>query len=411
MATKNVTYQELKTILKSNPAAGEPIRVPSIKTESAPSVVNKISSQSLEIVLDESNRAKVPGIVAEYNLAEMNPNEIILFGNHLQQGLSQKFDEILAEITKGNSPILFELFSKLKSGVDDANIAEIETQIRKSLNQGWITSILDTLGLSSVAARVQKANEKVNLMITSKATSIGQLVKTMEDSVRDEAVKLIESTNRLKALGDEYRGSIQEIGVYVEAGREIHRNALADYSNKESQLTKTENPDPVAIQDLKRLKQVLDMFESRILVLETMYTKAPVEMEFIRLGEGAALTTLSETANSVIEEFNDIKSTLIKLSVTHQIQTVQMMNQQRRELRKALQTHGTNLLEEVSVNAEKSRGIARAEDANQLLDIATKVSSIHSKIEAESKANKARYAEARKKLIDAKTLINTINKQ
>jgi hypothetical protein len=88
-----------------------------------------------------------------------------------------------------------------------------------------------------------------------------------------------------------------------------------------------------------------------------------------------------------------------------------MMNQQRRDLRKALQAHGTNLLEEVSVTAERSKGISRMEDATQLLDIATKVSTIYTKIETESKENKNRYAEARKKLVDAKNLINTVNKQ
>lgn len=366
------------------------------------------STPNLEIVLNDENRSRVEELAAEFNLIEMNPNEVILYGNHLQQNLSQKLDTILAEITKGNSPVLFELFATLKNGVDKANLAEIEAEIRKNLNTGVFYAILDKLGLSSVAARVQKANDKVNLMITSKATSIGTLVSTMETSVRDEALKLVENTNRLKDLGTEYRNSIEEIGVFVEAGRKIHKNACNVYFERESSIKSVPNPDPVAVQDLKRVKQILDMFESRVLVLETMYVKAPVEMEFIRLGEGAALTTLGETANSVIEEFNDIKSTLIKLSVTHQIQTVQMMNHQRRELRKSLQNHGTNLLEEVSVNAEKNKGLNRLEDATQLLDIANRVSTIFTKIEAETNENKNRFAEAKEKLVAAKELITKI---
>jgi hypothetical protein len=363
-------------------------------------------SNNLNIVLSETAKQQASQIANSMPFVSMDEKQVVLFGQHLQKGLSEKMDVMLQEITKGNSPILFELFRQLKKGINTANIGEIEAEIRKSINKGFLTNMLESVGLSSVAGRMQKANVKINELITKKASTLRELIGEMESSIQNEANKLIESTSRLHQLGDSYRGSVEEIGIYVEAGRAIYNDGLIEY-NKQLEVAKN-SQDPVQAEACKRFKQKLDMFQARVLVLETAYTKSPVEMEYIRLGEGASLTTLGETANTVLEEFNDIKSTLIKVSVIHQIQTVQIMNQERRELRKALQNHSNDLLEDVSVNAEKSKGIHRLEDAEQLLDIAKRIDTIYTKVEEENKNNQLRFAEARTKLVEAKAIVTKL---
>ena len=363
-------------------------------------------SANLNIVLSDTGKQQAMQIANSMPFTAMDEKQVVLFGQHLQKGLSEKMDVMLQEITKGNSPVLFELFRQLKKGINTANIGEVEAEIRKSINKGFFTNILESVGLSSVAGRMQKANAKINELITKKATTLRELIGEMEISIQTEANKLIDSTSRLHQLGDSYRGSVEEIGIYVEAGRAIYNGGLAEY-NKQLEAAKN-SQDPVQAEACKRFKQKLDMFQARVLVLETAYTKSPVEMEYIRLGEGASLTTLGETANTVLEEFNDIKSTLIKLSVIHQIQTVQIMNQERRELRKALQNHSNDLLEDVSVNAEKSKGIHRLEDAEQLLDIAKRIDTIYNKVEEENKNNQLRFAEARTKLVEAKAIVTKL---
>lgn len=363
-------------------------------------------SPNLNIVLSDSARQQSQQLADTMPFSAMDEKQIVLFGHHLQKALSEKMDVMLQEITKGNSPVLFELFRKLKKGINTANISEIESEIRKSINKGFFTKVLESAGLSSVANRMQKANERVNELITKKATTLRELVAEMESSIQNEANKLIESTSRLHELSDTYRDSVEEIGIYVEAGRAIYDQALIEY-NKQLEEAKI-SQDPVKAELCKRTKQSLDMFQARIVVLETAYAKSPVEMEYLRLGEGASLTTLGETANTVLEEFNDIKSTLIKLSVIHQIQTVQIMNQERRELRKSLQNHSNDLLEEVSVSAEKNKGIHRLEDAEQLLDIAKRIDTIYTKVEEENKNNKQRFADARAKLAEAKAIVTKL---
>lgn len=360
-------------------------------------------SNNLNIVLSDAAKQQSTQIANSMPFVSMDEKQVVLFGQHLQKGLSEKMDVMLQEITKGNSPVLFELFRQLKKGITTANIGEIEAEIRKSINKSFLTNMLESVGLSSVASRMQKANVKINELITKKATTLRELIGEMENSIQTEANKLIDSTSRLHQLGDSYRVSVEEIGIYVEAGRAIYNSGLIEY-NKQLEAAKN-SQDPVQAESCKRFKQKLDMFQARVLVLETAYAKSPVEMEYIRLGEGASLTTLGETANTVLEEFNDIKSTLIKLSVIHQVQTVQIMNQERRELRKALQNHSNDLLEDVAVNAEKSKGIHRLEDAEQLLDIAKRIDTIYTKVEEENKNNQLRFAEARTKLVEAKAIV------
>ena len=372
----------------------------------ANTAVATTKTNTLNIVLSEPAKQQAAQIANSTPFTSLDERQIVMYGHHLQKGISEKMDVILQEITKSNSPVLFELFRQLKNGISTANIGEVESEIRKSINKGFFTNILESVGLSSVASRMQKANEKISGLITKKATTLRELVASMETSIQNEANKLIESTGRLHQLGDTYRDSVEEIGIYVEAGRAIYERALIEY-NKQLEEAKA-SQDPVKAESCKRFKQSLDMFQARIVVLETAYAKSPVEMEYIRLGEGASLTTLGETANTVLEEFNDIKSALIKLSVIHQIQTVQIMNEQRRELRKALQGHSNDLLEEVSVSAEKSKGINRLEDAEQLLDIAKRIDTIYTKVEEENKNNQLRFAEARTKLVEAKAIVTKL---
>lgn len=370
------------------------------------SVATTRPESNLKIVLSAPAREQAVQMANSISISAMDGNQVVMYGNNIQKAMSAKLDAILAEITKSDSPVLFELFRQLKKGIETTNIGELESEIRKSVEVGWFRGLLEKIGLASVADRLQSANEKINTLITSKSTTLQSVVAEMEKSVQTEAMGLINATKRLSLLGSEYRNNIETVGIHVEAGRMIYDRGLEEYTRK--QEIAIASGDPLKIEECKKFKQILDLFLARVIVLETVYAKAPVEMEYVRLGEGASLTTLAETANTVVEEFNDIKSALIKLSVAHRAQSVQIMNAQRRELRRALQGHSTQLLDEVAVNAEKTKGTNRLEDAEQLLDIAKRIDTIAKKVDEEAKINKQRFADARAKLAEAKAVVSQI---
>lgn len=340
-----------------------------------------------------------------FDLTVVDEQQVVLFASDRQKAIGTALDGLLTEITKEGSPVLFELFRKLKKGVEDADIATVEAEIRKSMEKGFFSGVMDSLGLSSVAKRLEAANEKIGQMLTSKSKSLLDLTREMEAQIQTEVLKLIANSKSLNALADEYRKNVTEFGVYVDVGKLVLSNAKNTLAAKQAHAAQTNAP--LDIEEAKLFAQKVDLFETRLVTIETILQKAPAELEAIRLSQGASLATLGETANSALEEFNDIKSILIKLSVSHQIQSVQAINAERRQLRDKLQTHGTNLLGQTAVAAAQAQGQNRVDDAKKLLEFATNVNGIAKKVEDEKKLNQTRFAEARTNLLAVKKLIES----
>lgn len=87
------------------------------------------------------------------------------------------------------------------------------------------------------------------------------------------------------------------------------------------------------------------------------------------------------------------------------MQSIQQMNAMRRELRASLQQYGSQVLEEVSVNAVKASGETRLADAELVLSTGQRLRAIADKVVAEGERNKERYAAARAKLEQARQIV------
>jgi len=379
----------------------KPIRGSEVQSVVIDEVFQTPKNTQLEVL------SEVPAkLVQENQLVQIDEQKIVLFGSERQREIGKSLDSLLVEITKGNSPILFELFSQLKKGVDETDVGQLEEDIRKSQGKSWYHPILDSIGLSSAAKRIQKANERIGGLLTSKSKSLLDLTKTMETNLQVEVQKLIADSKRLDSLAIEYRRNIQEFGNYVAAGKQILLQAQSVLAEKEKKAAQTNSP--LDIEEVKNFRQKVDLFESRLVVLETVYAKAPVELEAIRISQGAALSTLGETANSALEEFNSIKSILIRLQLSQSIHSTQAINQERKNLLSKLENHGSNMLGQVAEKAAKDQGQNRIDDAKKLLDFANRLNTINDKVEAEKKLNVSRYAEARQSLQETKKLTEKI---
>lgn len=339
----------------------------------------------------------------QFDLSTVDEQAIVLYASDRQKEVGSALDGILAEITKEQSPVLFELFRQLKKGIEDTDLSAVESKIRKSQETGFFGGILQSVGLSSVAKRLESANEEIGKLLTTKSTSLLALTRDMEDKLQKEVLRLISNSQQLNTLASTFRTNIGTFGEYVEVGKVVLANAKQTLVVKQAQAATTNAP--LDIEAAKLFEQKVNLFETRLVTIETILQKAPAELEAIRLSQGASLATLGETANSALEEFNDIKSILIKLSVSHQIQSVQAINNQRRQLRDQLQSHGTNLLGQTAEAAARAQGENRVQDATKLLDFAKNLNTINAKVEAEKAQNQTRFAQARASLMEVKKLV------
>lgn len=103
---------------------------------------------------------KIPD-VQKFNVPSLVETQIITFGQEPVSEFSHHLDEMLEQITKANSPVLFELFRQMSKGVKDMDLPSLEADIRKKLEGGWLSRIARMIGLSSQASRLESAAEEV----------------------------------------------------------------------------------------------------------------------------------------------------------------------------------------------------------------------------------------------------------
>ncbi len=375
------------------------------KTHSQLAKVEATSGPIIDIISTVVDTPEVDALSQKFDLGKVEGQEIVLFGSERQKAIGAKLDDILTEITKGGSPVLYELFNELKKGVEAADLPALELKIREAQKSTGFQRFMKTIGFDNTVKRLQKANEEVELILASKSKSLVSLTKQMEEKLSLEVSRLITDSSKLARLAIEYRKNVIDFEFLVRAGRKILENAKTESVRRKNLADSTR--DTLTIEDSKLFDQKLSLFENRLVTLETILVKAPSELESIYLSQGASLQVLGETASSSLEEFNDIKSALIRLSVNHQIGSLQTINSERRSLRDSLTKYGTDTLENVAVKAAQAQGLNRLEDATKLLENATRLKDISAKVMSETQANKQRFAEARAKLLESKKLIET----
>ena len=372
----------------------KPDLMPAIVAGGLPAVVT--------VVLPPEKAGDVTDLAERYRLTTAEPHTLITFGQEAIGSFGAKLDTILSQITNAQSPVLFELFRTIREGVKDADLKELEASIREKLKGSFLERLLMAIGLGDPAKRLKAVTDEVRGMLQSKAKSLGDLIKPMEAQIDEESGKLILEVSRMSTLAEGYRDTIVSLGVFVEAGRRI----LADASRElERRKQEAASGDPLKVQEARDFSQKLDIFQNRVLVLETAYAKAPTDLDSIGIARGAALATLADTVTSANAEFNDIKSILIRLHALFQMQSIQQINAMRRDLRASLQQYGSQVLEDVSVNAVKAAGETRLADADLVLGTAQRLRAIADKVVAEGERNKERYAAARIKLEQARQIV------
>lgn len=368
----------------------------------APPQASAGPSSRVTVILPPERREEAEAIAARSRLDDMEASLLVRFGQEAIAGFGSRLDAILSQITKAQSPVLFELFRTVRDGIDHADLKSLENSIREKLKGGLLDRLLVAVGLRDPAQRLRQVTDEIRGMLQSKAKSLNDLVKPMEAQVDEESGKLIAEVSRMSELADEYRRAIVSLGTFVEAGRLVVSEAERELSALKEHAA---SGDPLAVQKARDFAQRLDIFQNRVLVLETAYAKAPADLDSIGIARGAALATLADTVSSANSEFNDIKSILIRLHVLFQMQSIQQMNEMRRELRASLQQYGLDVLEDVSVNAARVSGETRLADADMVLGAAQRLRAIADKVVVEGEKNKDRYAAARAKLEQARQLV------
>ena len=364
------------------------------------------ASAVVKIVLPPERASDVSAIVGALQLDLAPGTALVTFGQEPISALNARLDAMLEQVTKADSPVLFELFRRVSSDVRRLDLPGVEAEIRQKMEGGPVQRFMSALGLGNKARGLEAATEEIRQLLQNKTQSLLDLLRPMESQINTESTKLIGEINRLGQQSAEYRESIVELGVYVEAGRQILATARERLAALEADAQTS--GDPIAVRDAKDFQTKVDLFENRLLALETAFARAPVDLESIGIAQSAGLLTLADTVSSAQTEFNDIKSALLRLHATFQIRSLQQLNTVRRQLRADLQKYSLQQLETVAVETTASAAQARLDDATLLREMATALEAISHSVTTEREKNRAKADEVRAMLVEAQQAISAV---
>lgn len=361
----------------------------------------------VKISLPPEKAELVPQVVSSLVVSKAPVTQLVMFGQEPIQKFSSQLDQMLAQISETDSPVLFQLFKQISTSVKEMNLPQLEVEIRKRLEGSPLDRVLNFIGLGDRAEQLQEAADQISALLQSKANSLLEIVRPMEKQIATESTNMIEEINRLGQLAEIYRGSILDLGIYVEAGRQILHGASEELVHLEEEARTT--GDPLKVNDVREFHSRLEVFTNRLMTLETAYVTAPIDLESIGISQNASLMALVDTVNTGHSELNAIKSTLLRLHSLFQTKSLMEITAMRRNLRAQLQKYSLQQLEEVAVDAASLATDGRLEAAKLLVDSATVLQNISNKVEEVRIRNLGKTAEATALLVQAQQVVSQLD--
>ena len=86
------------------------------------------TSALVRVNLPPDKAAQVPEIVAKFDVATVPGTALVTFGQQPVAAFSAQLDAMLEQVTKADSPVLFELFRQVSTGVKQMNLPELDLQ-------------------------------------------------------------------------------------------------------------------------------------------------------------------------------------------------------------------------------------------------------------------------------------------
>lgn len=206
-------------------------------------IPNTLDIYETETRIGPEQEQRLTRMVKEMNIKDST--FVIGYGTNILKEISQFSDKVLRHVTAEDSgevgSIVTELMIKIKE-VDGDHLVQ----------KGGLSSIPIIGGLFNKAKKFISQYEKVSIQI-EKITQ--QLDKAL--------IQLIKDITMLDGLYDRNKKYFQELNLYIEAGR-IKVKEIRDVTIPALQEKAKVTNDPLVLQELNELTQIVDRFEKKI---------------------------------------------------------------------------------------------------------------------------------------------------
>jgi hypothetical protein len=359
--------------------------------------------QNFPLNLEPQQLSVIQGRVEKFDLASVPAQHIALMGQEPTNNLNRVLDGFLDRVNKNENPQLFKLVDTLSEEIAKEKIGELAEQIL-SAQPSLKDRILGMFSKKALQRGLDRAYEELGRVARNKSKTLSDVVVGMERKLQVEMAKLTEELRNMDALKGEYRKAFFAFGEEVA----FLTNALAKAQAQAPALLAAADKDVMAQQEIHDKLQAL---ESVALSREAMLTRMPAEALIIRQLQNAGVSTLQELTVTMGDRFASIRMTLLGIHGANLVRNVQRLGQANAALDNQLQEARAKLMGAVVTTAANAPGNNRLEQANNLKKVVADTQVLQGIVEAARDANRAKFAEARATMSQARQDLLALGQQ
>lgn len=359
--------------------------------------------QNFPVTLEPKELGLIDNRVQDFDFSALRVQDIALLGQGPTEALNRVLDSFLERVSKADAPQMFKLVDSLSEEIAKERLGDLAEQIMANKPGLW-ARIQGIFSKKALQAGLDKAYEELGRVARQKSKTLSDAVQDREQKLKVEMAALEAEVEVMERIKDEYRNAFVDFASEVLF---LH-NALLKAQAEAPRLLEAADKDVMAQQDIQDKLQAL---ESNALSRESMMTRLPAEQLVLRQIQNAGITTLQEMAVTMGDRFASIRMTLLAIHGANLVRGVQRLGQSNANLDNNLQEVRAKLVSAVVSTAATAAGDNRLEQANNLKRVVGDTQALQLIVEQARESNKAKFAEARKTMAQAREDLLTLGKQ
>jgi hypothetical protein len=351
-------------------------------------------------IVDLDSRSPVNGVMPSsalpvFNFELMTMSGILEQGRAEEKRLNEVLNRFLERIAKDENPQLFKLVAKLGDVVVAQNLPAVADNILNA-TPTLLERVIGFVNKKSLVAAQQKAFSAASKFAAGKTKTLLSEIDSIERLLAGEQARLAEEIVVFEKLKQEYSVAEREYESLVKN----LQGFLAEVKKLPVPIADS-TPGSLALRNNHADK--VQGLESRVLALESTYTRLPADQETIRQLQQAGLMTLQETRTDA--RFASIKMTLLVLHGALVTQSVQRLADQGAALDANLMSVRHTISKRVVDSSANAPGNNRVAQAEQIKTIMNNTAELVSIVEQARLTNVAKFEVARKSLSESRQIL------
>ncbi len=358
-----------------------------------------ILPQNFGVSLPLAQITQIEKDVTNLSIHSLTMLQIATLASESEAALNKSLGAFLDRIDKGNNPQIFRLVQELNKEVKEQDLGGLADKIING-KPGWWQSMMSKLSAKKRAEAMAALHEELRALVSAKTKKLeGTLVK-MEREVEDLKTVALDEAKNFEKLKDNYRARFMEFAAATVFLNTFLAKAKDELAVLKAQEAAGQMPAGLTVNEALDKVQAI---ESRALAVEGTFTKLPAEQLVVTQIQTATIQSVQEVTTTTGGRFASIRMALVSIHGAMQVQNLQRIAQQGKDLDTNLNNVRNRLATQVVTVAANAPGDNRVAQAEQLKAVVANTQALQAVVEQARIDNEAKFQSAREMLGQART--------